>query len=244
MIYLLGLFIRWVTGALVPALLLLVVGAVVGGLVWLLFLRRRRRAVVTMWLVLGMATLALGGWRTREVWRDFTQPHFRNFRTYVADPIPTEVRGLAMATAAPAMFHDGALVRFEAPEPLVRKLIDQSLRGAKTLAVVAEMKRQSGRDPADRSAVAGPDGRSYVRVDVDQFPRDGPDAFRWARVHVEQSARQGFGEAYVLLLEGEWGKFQSVITWNPAVSNVVVRQYLERRRSPDSTDRTPGAPRR
>ena len=116
MIYLLGLMIQWVGRALVPALLVLVAGAVVVGLVWWLFLRRHRRAVVTAWVALGLVTVTFGGWRSWEVWRDFSHPEVRMFRNYIARPIPNEVTNLAMAVASPEMFHDGALIRFK-PQP-------------------------------------------------------------------------------------------------------------------------------
>src|SRR5882672_5830827 len=98
MIYLLALVIKWVGRALIPALLVLAAGAVVVGLVWWLVLRRNRRAVVTAWLTLGLITVTFGGWRSWEVWRDFSHPEVHMFRDYVANPIPNEVTHLAMAT--------------------------------------------------------------------------------------------------------------------------------------------------
>lgn len=231
MIYLFGLFIQWIIRALLPAFLFLAAGALLVLLVWLLFLRRRR-AVVVLWIILGLATVSFAGWRTRDVWRDFKHPELRMFRTYIADPIPEEVRNLAMATPAPAMFHDGALIKFEAPETVLGKILNHSLPGSKTLAVVEEMKRQSGSDSANRAVIVGPDGQSYKRVELDQFPEDGLPAFRGVRAEVEAASRTGRREVYALLFEGEWGKLQSVITYDPAASTVVIKQYLERRRNP------------
>ncbi len=229
-IYLLGLMIRWVGRALVPALLVLVVGGVAVGLLWWLFLRRNRRAVVAAWLILGLVTVSFGGWRSWEVWRDFSHPEGHMFRDYVASPIPKEVTNLAMATPAPAMFHDGALIRFQAPTELVRKIVDHSLPGSTTLAVVAEMKRQSPHDSADREVIAGADGQSYLKVGPDHFPKDGPEMHRWLRAQVEATAGPGC-ERYVLFRAGAWGHFQSALTHDPATGTVIILQNLERRRS-------------
>ena len=230
MIYLLGLMIQWVGRALIPALLVLVAGAVVVGLLWWLFLRRHRRAVVTAWLTLGLVTVTFGGWRSWEVWRDFSHPEVRMFRDYLARPIPNEVTHLAMAVASPEMFHDGALIRFQAPAGLVPKIVDHSLPGSTALAVVAEMKRQSPHDSADREVIAGDDGQSYLKVNADHFPKDGPEAHRWLREHIEANAGSG-REAYVLFRAGAWGHFQSVLTYDPAAGTVIIQQNLERRRA-------------
>ncbi|MBC8002774.1 MAG: hypothetical protein H7X97_09315 [Opitutaceae bacterium] len=229
MIYLLGLFIQWVSRALVPALLVLVIGAVVVCLVWRLFLRSNRRAVVVAWLILGFVTVTVGGWRSWEVWQDFNHPERRMFRDYIARPIPNEVTNLTMATPAPAMFHDGALIRFQAPEVLVRGIIDQSLTGSTALEVLAEMKRQSPHDSADLEVIAGTDGQSYRKVTPDLFPKNGPEAHRWLRDKIEATAGPG-REIYVLFKAGAWGHFQSVLSYDPANSSVIVQQNLERRR--------------
>lgn len=232
MIYLLGLFFQWIVRALVPAFLFLATGALLVVLVWVFFLRRRRRAVVAIWLMLGLATLSFAGWRTWDVWRDFKHPELRMFRHYIADPIPNEVRNLTMATPAPALFHDGALIKFQVPETVLRKILDHSLPGSKTLALVEEIKRQSRNDSANRAVIVGPDGRSHKRVELDQFPEDGPSAFRGVRGEVEAADREGPREVHALLFEGEWGKLQSVIVFDRAAATVVIKQHLERRRNP------------
>lgn len=230
MIYLLGLMIQWVGRALIPALLVLIVGAVVVGMVWWLFLRRHRRAMVAAWLTLGLVTVAVGGWRSWEVWRDFSHPEVRMFRDYIARPIPNEVSNLAMAVASPEMFHDGALIRFQAPAGLVARIVDHSLPGSTALAVVADMKRQSPHDAADREVIAGADGQSYLKVKPDHFPKDGPAVHRWLRDKLEANAGPG-REAYVLLRAGAWGHFQSALTHDPATGTVIIQQNLERRRA-------------
>src|SRR5262245_48558184 len=112
MLYLGWLVVRWVLRAVIPALLLFGAGALFVGLLWLLFLRRRRRAAMALWVVVVSMAMGFFGWRTWEVWTDFTRPQMRMFRNYIADPIPKAVSDLSMATPAPAMFHDGALLRF------------------------------------------------------------------------------------------------------------------------------------
>ena len=241
MIYLLGLMIQWVGRALIPALLVLVAGAVVVGLIWWLFLRRNRRAVVTAWLILGLVAVSFGGWRSWEVWRDFSHPEVRMFRDYIARPIPSEVTNLAMAVASPEMFHDGALIRFQAPAGLVHKIVDHSLPGSTALAVVAEMKRQSPHDSADREVIAGADGQSYRKVNPDHFPKHGPEAHRWLSDKIEANAGPG-REAYVLLRAGAWGHFQSVLTYDPAAGTVFIQQKLERRRAKNFPAPAPAQP--
>ena len=230
MIYLLGLAIQWFGRALLPALLVLAAGAVVVGLVWWLFLRRNRRAVVMAWLTLGLVTLAFGGWRSWEVWRDFAHPEARMFRDYIASPIPDEVTNLTMAVASPEMFHDGALIRFQAPPVLVHKIIDHSLAGSKAMAVVADVKRQSPHAATDREVIAGADGQSYLKVNPERFPKGGPEAHRWLREKLEAESGPG-REAYVLLRTGDWGRFQSVLTYEPATRTVVIHQNVQRQRA-------------
>jgi len=160
MIYLLGLLIRWIGHALIPALMLLALGAPVLLGVWWFLLRPRHLSVWRWWLALGLVVLSFAGWRTWEVWQDFSHPELQMFRTFVADPIPRDVRELAPATSAPVMFHDGAYISFHASQELVQRIVNHSLPGSKTLAVVAQMKRRSGRDPSNRSLLPRPTARA------------------------------------------------------------------------------------
>jgi hypothetical protein len=143
MIYLLGLLIKWIGHALIPTALLLSGDALVMLGVWWFVLRPRKLSAWKGWLVLGLITVGFGGWRTWEVWQDFSRPELRMFRDFVADPIPKEIQRLAPASAAPVMFHDGAYIFFHAPPELIERIVNHSLPGSKTLAAVAEMKRQS-----------------------------------------------------------------------------------------------------
>lgn len=152
------------------------------------------------------------------------------FRNCVANPIPSEVTNLVMAVASPEMFHDGALIRFQAPAGLFRKIVDHSLPGSTALAVVVEMKRQSPHPSTDREVIAGADGQSYLKVTPDYFPKDGPEAHRWLRDRIEANVGPG-RETYVLFRAGAWGHFQSVLTYDPANGTVIIQQNLERRRS-------------
>jgi len=228
MIYLLALLVEWIGRALVPTAELLAAGVVIV-IVLRVLVRRRPRVVARAWLALAVVTVGFAGLRSFEVWRDFTQPQFRNFKTYVANPIPRDVHALAMDSPAPAMFYDGALVRFEAPEPVMRRLVDQSLAGARAWNVIDEMKQRSGRNPTDTLAMAAPDGRGFVRVDPSRFTA--PEAFAWTQHTVGEMHRGGAKEIYVLLLAGEWGSFQSVVGWDPDRSRASVRQALERKAS-------------
>jgi len=227
MIYLLGLLIRWIGHALIPALILLALGAPVLLGVWWFLLRPRQLSVWRWWLVLGLAVLGFAGWRTWEAWQDFSHPELQMFRSFVAEPIPKEVQGLAPATSAPVMFHDGAYISFHASQELVQRIVNHSLPGSKTLAVVAQMKRLNGRDPSNRLVIAAPDGQSYLKVDLDWAAKDSPDSL-WARTEVENFLKNRRGSAYVLLLSGDWGKFASVLTYDPAESKVTILQNLER----------------
>lgn len=231
MLYLGWLVVRWILRALIPATFLFAAGALLSSLAWLFFLRRRRRTAMALWVVVGSASLGFMGWRTWEVWTDFTRPQVRMFRNYIADPVPRSISQLAMATPAPAMFHDGAIIRFQVTPAALRQILDHSLPGSTTLGVIEEMKRQSARDPSNRWVMAGADGRSYLKVDLQGFSsEEGPEAFRWARSRVTEAVRGGPREVYVLLLEGEWGSFQSVLTYDAVQGTAEVYQYLERKR--------------
>lgn len=213
-----------------PAWLLLAAGALVIGAAWLLGLKRHRRALITAWAAVALVTVAFAGYRTWGMARDFAHPEIRMFRAFVADPIPAEVTGLAVSTAAPAMYHDGALVRFQAPEAMVRGLVNHSVPGSRTLSVAQETRGTSARDRADRDRVVGPDGWSYAQVDAARFAVDGPEVFEWARRKVGEGVRQGPREVWVYLVSGDWGRFQSVLVYDRATSTATVEQYRERRR--------------
>jgi hypothetical protein len=220
---------KWLARAFIPTMVLLVAGVVVVLGAWAFALRPRRLSSTKAWLALVLVALGFGGWRTWEVWRDFSQPQWRMFRDFVANPIPPEVVGLVPASAAPVMFHDGAYISFHAPPALVQRIVTHSLPGSKTLSVVAEMKQQSARDPADRLVIAAPDGQGYLKVDLDWVAKESSPESDWARAEVENFLKNRQGSAYVLLRSGDWGEFVSVLTHQPASSNVVILQNLERR---------------
>ena len=230
MIYYLGLLFKWTAHAFVPALLLLLVGALVLVALWWFVLRPRHLSPVRAWLVLGAVVLIFGGWRTWGVWQDFSRPELRMFQEYIAEPIPREVQGLAPATAAPVMFHDGAYISFKAPQELVEGIVNHSVRGSKTLAVVEEIKRQSRRNTSDDVAIVASDGQSYRKVDLEWLTTEHSSESSWARAEVEHFLKNGKGDVYVLLRAGPWGKFASLLRYEPASSNVVILQHLERRR--------------
>ena len=230
MIYLLALLIKWIGHALVPTMLALAAGTLVMLAVWWFGLRPRQRPAWKGWLILGLVTVGFGGWRTWEVWRDFFHPEFSMFRRFVANPIPGEIEALAPASGAPVMFHDGAYISFRAPPALVERLVTHSLAGARTLAVVAEMKQQSGQDSSNRVVIAAPDGRSYLKVGLEWVALETSPESQWARAETERFLKSRQGRAHVLVLAGAWGQFSSVLTYEPASSNVVVLQYLVRRR--------------
>jgi len=72
-----------------------------------------------------------------------------------------------------------------------------------------------------------PDGHSYLKVDLDWAATDSPDSL-WTRSEVENFLKSRQGTAYVLLLSGDWGKFASVLTYDPAELKVTILQNLER----------------
>jgi hypothetical protein len=230
MIYLLGLFMRWIGQALIPTVLLFTAGALILLVVWRFVLRPRKLAVWKGWLAIGLITVSFGCWRTWEVWQKFSHPELHMFRDFVADPIPKEVQGLAPAIAAPMMFHDGAYISFRAPPELVARIVNHSLPGATTWAAVTEMKRRSSQAAPDRVVIAASDGRSYLKVDLDWVAKENSPESQWARTELETFLKSHQGSAYVLLLSGDWGRFASVLKHEPGTSNVVILQHLERRR--------------
>jgi hypothetical protein len=228
MVYLAGLFFKWIAYAFVPTVLLFGVGALVMASVWRLVLRPRKLPAGKGWLMLALVTLAFGGWRTWEVGQSFFHPELQMFRQYVAEPIPKAVKGLAPATAAPVMFHEGAYIAFHAPPEVVEEILNHSLKGAKTREVVRKMKRQSGRGDADRLVIAGPDGQSYLPVDLEWVEREKSSESEWARGEIASFLKSRNGRAYVLLRSGDWGTFVSVMQYEPAESRVVILQHLNR----------------
>ena len=230
MVYLAGLIFRWIAYALVPTVLLFGAGALVMAVVWRFVLRPRKLPSGKGWLVLALVTLASGGWRTWEVGQSFFHPELHMFREYVAEPIPKAVKGLAPASAAPVMFHDGAYIAFHAPPEMVEGIINHSLKGSKTREVIRKMKRQSGRGEADRVVIAGPDGQSYVPVDLEWVEREKSSESEWARGETARFLKSRNGRAYVLLRSGDWGTFVSVLQYEPAQSRVVILQHFDRAR--------------
>jgi len=213
MVYLAGLIFKWIAYALVPTVLLFGAGALVMATLWRFVLRPRKMSSGKGWLLLAMVTLAFGGWRTWEVGQSFFHPEVQMFRQYVAEPIPKAVKGLAPATAAPVMFHDGAYVAFHAPPEVVEGIVNHSLKGAKTPEVIA-----------------GPDGQSYLPVDLEWAEREKSSESEWARGEIASFLKSRNGRAYVLLRSGDWGTFVSVLQYEPTRSRVVILQHLNRAR--------------
>src|SRR4051812_41639593 len=210
MIYLAALIFRWVAQALLPTLALLIAGAAVVWTFWWYRLRPQLRSSLREWLVLGAVVLAFGGWRTRAVWLDFARPELHMFRECIAKPIPREVQELAPGMAAPMPFQDAAYISFKAPREVVDRIIHHSLPGSTAVGLVEKMKRRSQRSTHDDVVIAGPDGRSYLKVDVDWAPKESSPEIDWARTDTGQFLRSCQGEAYVLLRAGAWGTFVSV----------------------------------
>src|SRR5262249_37619789 len=156
--------------------------------------------------------------------RDFSQPEWHMFRDFVANPIPRGVVGLAPASPAPVMFHDGAYISFRAPPQLVERIVNHSLPGSKTLSVVAAMKQESARDAADRVVITAADGLSYLKADLDWATKETCPESAWARGEVRSFLTNKQGNAYVFLRSGDWGKFVSILKHEPASSNVVILQ--------------------
>jgi hypothetical protein len=154
MIYLLALFVEWVRRALVPAAAVFAIATLAAIGVRLIF--GRSRLTTNVWLALGIAVVAVFGWRTFEVWQDFSHPQYRNFRSYVADPIPRDARALVMDSPAPAMFYDGALVRFEGPSLARHRARAQHAEGR-------AYTRGPARDEAAQQAQHGPHARRHRR---------------------------------------------------------------------------------
>ena len=230
MIYLAGLLFNWIARALVPALGLLAVGSIVVALVWWFRLRPRRRSPVRAWLALGLVTFTFGTWRTWSVWQDFSHPEFRMFREFVADPIPRDIKSLAPATAAPVMFHDGAYISFVATPTVVDQIVRHSLPGSTALAAIAKVKksRQSNSTTNDHT-VSGTDGQSYRKVDLDWAANDTSSETKAARAEVERFLKRTAGDCYVLLHGGPWGKFTSILLYDPVTARVTLLQYIQRR---------------
>jgi hypothetical protein len=69
-----------------------------------------------------------------------------------------------------------------------------------------------------------------LKVDLDWAAKESSPESQWARTEVENFLKNRQGSTHVLLLSGDWGRFVSVLKFEPGNSNVVILQHLERRR--------------
>jgi hypothetical protein len=221
-IYLIGGFGMWFVRAFLPATGVLLAGLLVVLVVAKLGRWRARPAIIVVSMMAG----ALITYRTYAVWDELAHPERAMFRRYIASPIPSTVRNLAPASGAPAQFHEGALVAFEAPASVVAALLTHTLPGSTARGSLAEFKVRNGRDTTSSSRVAAPDG-SYLAVDTLSFPPEMVDVFRGAHTRVRDAARAGL-ESYLLAELGDWGRFESVVTYDRANELVRVQQYAVR----------------
>lgn len=218
MLYLLGLVFWWIRDAFLPAVCFGGGACVVWLVLGLLFWRDRtklRRHGLAVLLGGTLVWLAAG---TRDVLFRFDHPQFEMFTSCVADPIPPEVQDLEVDSAAPAMFTQGALLRFRAPAELRRALLAHTLPGTRTRAQAAILAERFDRDPAIVARIADANG-GYLRYDPVAFAafdvpewafavgrlKDGPkyDTLRPAPVDHELWV---YGE------RGDWGTLVCVAT--------------------------------
>jgi hypothetical protein len=236
-----GLFM-WVVRAFVPAMIVLIVGTT---LAWIAH-RVWRVPVRTLGLMVALTSAATLAWQTRGVVREFTHPQHTMFREAIAARIPAGVRDLEPGAPGPLVFHAGAVVAFTAPDAVLRALLDHSLDQSTALAFLADIKSRNGRDTATVSRVGADGSSAYVRVDSVTFPEPMRDVFRGAYQRVREADVRGL-EAYVLAETGDWGRFESVVTYERATERVHVRQLVMRApvpngraapgRAPDGSDR-------
>jgi hypothetical protein len=222
-IYLVAGLVMWLVRALLPTVLVLLVGAV------LLWLGRRAPGfpVRGVGAVIVVAALAVLAWQTRTVRREFTHPQITMFRRHIADPIPASVRNLAPGSPAPLVFHSGAVVAFDAPESMLRSLLDHSLPGSTALAALAELKSRNGRDTTTVIRVGAVGAPGYLQLDSTAFPADLLHTFPGAHSRAVEALRRGLN-VYVLAEVGDWGRFESVVTYEPQRQRVHLRQYIVR----------------
>lgn len=223
MIYLVTGVVLWLIRAAAPTAVVLVVGAL---LVWpahrFAGLRVRRGVIAVA--VVASAVLV---WQTRSVQREFTHPEITMFRRYLADPIPAGVRNLAPGSPSPLVLSNSAIVAFEAPDSIVEALLDHSLPGSTAVAFLADIKSRNGRDTMTTSRVGAPLGNAYARMDTTSLPPDMSEAFPGAHSRALRAMRDGL-EVYVLAEAGEWGRFESVVTYDRPRGHVHVQQYVVR----------------
>jgi hypothetical protein len=175
----------------------------------------------------GVVAVALLGWQTRSVRREFTHPEITMFRRYVADPIPSAVRNLAPGGPGSFFLHNSAVVAFEAPDSIVRGILDHSLPGSTALAFLSDLKSRNGRDTTSTFRVGAPGGSDYVRVDSTSFTPELESTFSGAHLRTLEGVRAGH-EVYVLAQMGEWGRFESVLTYDRSQERVLLRQLAIR----------------
>jgi hypothetical protein len=148
------------------------------------------------------------------------------FRRYIADPIPSSVRSLAPASAAPIAFHQGALIAFDAPDSVLRAILNHTLSGSTARAWLTNLQTRNGRDSAIAVRLSRGDG-AYVPMDSASFPPDLIDVFRSAHTRVRDAGRAGL-EAYAFAAAGDWGRLESVVSYDRSTGRVRVQQYSVR----------------
>jgi hypothetical protein len=218
MIYLLGFVFWWVRDALLPALLVgggsCVVWWLVGACCWHGRVRLRRTGMGVLFAA-AVVWLAVA---TNAVWFRFHNPQFDMFRTYVADPIPESVRELVVDSGAPAMFYEGALLRFRAPAPVMQAILEHRLPGGSTVDQAARLATRLGRDAAVTARLSGPAG-GYLRYDPVTFAPY--DTREWAFVlnrlkqgteHTTLRPPPTDHDIFVYAERGEWGTLACVAT--------------------------------
>ena len=218
MVYLLGLLIWWIADAVVPAAAF----AMVAGTSWLVLAavvwRGRSRLRWGGLAVVGVAAAVWLAVATQAVWFRFENPQFAMFRDYVADPIPATVQDLAVASAAPAMFDQAALVRFRAPAAVRDGILAHTLPGSVTRQLSRRTAEKFDRDPAVVARIAGADG-GYLRYDPAVFAAfDTPE---WAFVLQQLKPGPKFDtllvppadrELFVYAERGDWGTLACLAT--------------------------------
>ncbi len=218
MIYLVGLSFWWLRDALLPTAL--VGGAC--GLVWLLLSttlwRGRPRLRSRGFVVLLVAALVWLGIGTRDVLHRFDHPQFAMFRTCVADPIPDAVQDLAVDSPAPAMFADGALLRFRAPVAVRQAILRHALPGSTTRLLAAGIAAKNGRNARVTGRICTAAG-GYVPYDPQTFA--GYDKPEWAFVVTRLKRGADLAtlppvpadhDLFVYAEQGDWGALVCIAT--------------------------------
>jgi hypothetical protein len=105
-------------------------------------------------------------------------------------------------------------------------LLTHALPGSTALSSLSELKSRNGRDTLAQERLSGPN-QTYLAVDSLTFPSHLVNVFPGAYGRVRDAGRNRL-EAYAFAESGDWGRMESVVTYDRASGRTRVQQHVVR----------------